>query len=157
LVAEAKRKQRWATFAVALGGAAGALSAANAGYSHTSATYYGYSNGRYSGSINGSYSGTTTGVYSSTTYDAGRAYAAQAINNDQTAEKMAAIQANGQARLAELQEQILKDNTVLPGEWVGGIVLLDAPEKSADGIARYRIDVKFGDEVHEFAVAQAKG
>jgi hypothetical protein len=156
LVAEAKRKQRWAAFAVALGGAAGALSAANAGYSHTTGTYSGYSSGRYSGSLNGSYSGSTSGVYSSTTYDAGRAYAAQSINNAQTAANMAAVQENGQARLAELQEQVLKDNTVLPGEWVGGLVLLDAPHKAADGIATYRINVRFGDEVHEFAVTQAK-
>jgi hypothetical protein len=100
-------------------------------------------------------SGPYSGTYSATTYDAGRAYAAQSINNAETAENFAAIQARGQQRLGELQNTILKDNTVLPGEWIGGIVVLDRPDKGADGIARYQIDVRFGDEVHSFAVNQA--
>lgn len=141
LVAEARRKQAWAAVGVALTGAAGAMNAANAGYSRTYGTY-----------SSGAYSGT----YSATTYDAGRAYAAQSINNAQTAANFAAIEAQGQQRLSELQSTILKDNTVMPGEWVGGIVVLDRPEKAADGVARYQIDVRFGDELHSFTVNQAR-
>src|SRR5262249_27688620 len=59
LVVEAQRKQRWATVAVALSGAAGAINAANAGYTHTYGTYSGYSNGTYGGAL----TGTTMGTY----------------------------------------------------------------------------------------------
>jgi hypothetical protein len=156
LTAEIRRKQDWATFGVALGGAAGAISAANAGYTHTYGTYSANSSGIYSGALNGTYNGTTMGTYSATTLDPGRAYAAQAINNAQTAANMAAVQAQGQQRLGELQNRILKDNTVLPGEWVGGIIVLDAPATGPNGVANYQIDIRFGDEVHTFAVADAK-
>ncbi len=149
LTAEVRRKQAWASVAVALGGAAGAINAANAGYTNTY--------GSYSGRVSGPYSSATmAGTYSATTYDPGRAYAAQAINNAQTAENFAAIQAQGQQRLGELQSTILKDNTVLPGEWIGGLVVLDAPPEAADGVASYRIDVQFGGEVHSFSVREAR-
>ncbi len=156
LTAEVRRKQAWATVGVALAGAAGALSAANAGYSHSYGTYSGNSWGSYSGALNGTYSSNTTGVYSTTTYDAGRAYAAQSLNNAQMAANLSAVQLEGQQRLAELQNTILKDNTVLPGEWVGGIVMLDVPRKAPDGIARYRIEVRFGGEVHTFMVSEGR-
>jgi hypothetical protein len=149
LTAEVRRKQAWASVGVALTGAAGAMGAANAGYTNT----YGSYSGRVSGPDS---SATMAGTYSATTYDPGRAYAAQAINNAQTAENFAAVQAQGQQRLGELQGTILKDNTVLPGEWIGGLVVLDAPPEAADGVASYRIDVRFGDEVHSFEVSQAR-
>jgi hypothetical protein len=149
LVAETRRRQAWAAVGAAVAGAAGAYGAANAGYSHTYVSYSGRVSGPYS-------SATMSGNYSSTTYDAGRAYAAQSLNNAQTAANLAAIQAQGQQRLTELQTTILKDNTVLPGEWMGGIVVLDRPENAPDGVKRYRIDVRFGNEVHSFAVNQAR-
>src|SRR5262245_57260970 len=96
LVAEVHRKQTWAAIGAGLAAAGGAMSAANAGYTHTYGTYNGYSSGRYSGDLNGSYSGTTMGTYSATTYDSGRAYAAQQMNNAQTAANFAAIEAHGQ-------------------------------------------------------------
>jgi hypothetical protein len=55
----------------------------------------------------------------------------------------------------ELQNSILKDNTVLPGEWIGGVIVLDAPAET-NGSANYSIDVRVRDEVHTFAVSQAK-
>ena len=155
LIAEVQRKQRWATFAVALGGAASAMSAANAGYTRTTGIYSGSTYGTYSGSLSGTYSGSTTGIYSATTYDSGRAYAAQQMASAQTAANFAAIQANGQQALDELQNAILKDNTVMPGEWIGGVVVLDAPAE-ANGAANYSIDVRIRGEIHTFAVNQAR-
>jgi hypothetical protein len=148
LVAEARRKQTWAAVGAALSGAGGALSAANAGYSHTQGTYTGYARGPYSNVSVG-------GTYTATTYDPSKAYAAQAINNAQTAANFAAIEAEGQQQLSALQNTILKDNTVLPGEWIGGLVVLDEPSKGADGIARYQVNVRFGDELHSFNINQA--
>jgi hypothetical protein len=49
----------------------------------------------------------------------------------------------------------LKDNTVLPGEWVGGLVIVDAPAKS-DGAATYRIDVQLSGKIHSFVVSQTR-
>jgi hypothetical protein len=155
LMAEVQRKQRWATFAAALGGAARGMSAANAGYTHTSGIYSGRTYGTYSGSLNGTYSASTTGVYSATTYDPGRAYAAQQMANAQTSADFARIRANGQQALDELQNSILKDNTVLPGEWIGGVVVLDTPVET-NGSANYSIDVRIRGEIHTFAVTQAR-
>jgi hypothetical protein len=155
LIAEVQRKQRWATFAAALGGAARAMNAANAGYTRTSGIYSGQTYGTYTGSLNGTYSASTTGVYSAATYDSSRAYAAQQMANAQTAADFARIQANGQQALDELQNSILKDNTLLPGEWVGGVVVLDAPVET-NGTASYSVDVRIKDEIHTFAISQAR-
>jgi hypothetical protein len=110
----------------------------------------------YSGGLNGTYNSNTMGTYAATTYDPAKAYAAQAINNAQTAANMTAVQAQGQQRLNELQNTILKDNTVMPGEWVGGIVVLDVPRNAPDGVASYQINVDFGNEIHTFAVTESK-
>jgi hypothetical protein len=155
LIVEVQRKQRWATFAVALGGAANAMAASSAGYTHTTGVYSGSTYGTYSGSLNGTYTGSTTGIYTATTYDSGRAYAAQQIASAQTAANFAAIQANGQQALDALQNAVLKDNTVMPGEWIGGVVVLDSPTE-ANGAASYSIDVRIGGEIHTFAVNQAR-
>jgi hypothetical protein len=156
LVGEVERKQRWAAFGAALQGVSASMAAANAGYTRTTGLYSGNTYGRYTGSLNGSYSASTTGSFSATTYDSGRAYAAQQYASAQTAANFAAIEAHGRQALDQLQNSILKDNTVLPGEWVGGIVVLDAPAKGGDGTATYRIDVNFAGEVHSFVVSQSK-
>ena len=156
LVAEVQRKQRWAAFGAALQGVGASMSAANAGYSRTTGMYSGNTYGRYSGGLNGTYSASTTGTFSATTYDSGRAFAAQQYANAQTAANFAVIQAQGRQALDQLQTSVLKDNTILPGEWVGGIVVLDAPAKAGNGTATYRIDVRLTDEVHSFVVSQSK-
>jgi hypothetical protein len=155
LVAEVERKQRWATFGAALAGVGAAMSAANAGYTRTTGVYSSNTYETYSGALNGRYSGSTTGTFSATTYDPGRAYAAQQYANAQTAANFAAVEAQGRQALDALEGSILKDNTVLPGEWVGGIVVLDAPAKSG-GAANYRIEVQLADEIHSFVVTQTK-
>jgi hypothetical protein len=156
LVGEVQRKQRWAAFGAALQGVGASMAAANAGYTRTTGLYSGNTYGRYSGALNGTYSASTTGTFSATTYDSGRAYVAQQYAAAQTAANFAAIEAQGKQALDSLQDSILKDNTVLPGEWVGGVVVLDAPSKSGDGTATYRIDVSLPGEVHSFVVSQAK-
>lgn len=156
LVAEEKRRQRWAAVGVALQGVASSMSAASAGYSRTHGTYSGNTYGTYSGGLNGTYSGSTYGTYSSTTYDAGRAHAAQQTANAQTAASIANLRATGQRNLAALQNTVLKDNTVMPGEWIGGRVILDSPKQSRNGRANYKIDVEFGGEVHSFNVLQSR-
>jgi hypothetical protein len=58
--------------------------------------------------------------------------------------------------LTRLNETILKDHTVMPGEWYGGIIVLDVPQKDQSGNAEYTLTLPFGGEVHEFRVRQAR-
>ena len=57
--------------------------------------------------------------------------------------------------LDELQNAILKDNTVLPGQWIGGVVVLDSPTET-NGAASYSLDVRIGGEIHTFAINDAR-
>jgi hypothetical protein len=49
---------------------------------------------------------------------------------------------------------MLKDNTVLPGEWYGGSIVLAPPQKADDGSSSYVITVDFAGEQHSFAISQ---
>jgi len=143
LVAEEKKRQAWAAFAVALSGAASSINAANAGYSHTYGTY--------SGSAYGS-NGTSAygyGTYSSTTYNYAAAQAAQDAANARTGAQMADLMEQGQANLHSLRSTILKKETIFPGNWHGGVVEVALPSIS-DTAQEIRLDVSVGGEPHEF-------
>lgn len=142
LVREEETRQAIAALGVAFSGAARAYSAANAGYvSHTGSVY---SSGPY---------GSSYGTYHGTSYDPARAQLAQQAASAQTQFDMATVQAEGEKNLAALQNTILKDNTVMPGEWIGGTVVLDVPQSDAT-TKPYTITVNFAGEQHEFSVAQ---
>ena len=52
-----------------------------------------------------------------------------------------------------LSRDNLKDHTLLPGEWHGGVVVFQAaPEQTSNTV--YRITVPFGGESHEFLITQ---
>ncbi len=143
LVAEEETKQAVAAFGAALAGAGRAMSASQAGYVHTT------------GNINtyGSY-GSAYGTYSATTYDPLRAQIAQQSANAQTTNDFARLRAEGEQNLTNLQQTILKDNTVLPGEWYGGTIILQPPTRASDSPTGYAILVEFDGELHEFNVSQ---
>lgn len=145
LVSEERSRQAVQAFAVALSGAAASMNAANAGYSTTTGSIRGYGPG-----------GSTYGTFSAQSYDAGRAYAAQAHAQAQTASDFAALRAQGEQNLAVLENSILKDHTLMPGEWYGGVIVLDVPPTSSAGTASYTISVEFGGEVHEFMISQTR-
>jgi hypothetical protein len=148
LVAEAEDDRNTRLFLAALGGAASAMSAANAGYTQTT--------GHYSGSSYGAYPGSFSGTYSATTYDPYRAQAAQQAASAQTAANIDAIQAEGEANLAMLERTVIKDHTLLPGEWFGGSIVLEAPQKTEAGRAEYLITVALGGDDYTFRAAQAE-
>ena len=127
-------------------GALGAYSAASAGYSQTTGTY-----------TSAGPHGTRYGTYSQTTYNPALAQAAADANARQTAGNLAAIEDQAQAKLGELQATIIKDHTLMPGEWHGGVVVIDTPEKSDAGAAEYEISLAFDGETHTFVVNQQKG
>lgn len=143
LVAEEKKRQAWAAFAVALAGAANSISAANAGYSHTYGTY--------SGSAYAS-NGTSAygyGSYSSTTYNPAAAQVALNEAQANTAANFAALEEQGQEHLRSLRTTILKKETIFPGDWHGGVVEVAMP-RIADTPQEIRLDVNVGGEPHEF-------
>jgi hypothetical protein len=142
LVEEEETRQKVAMFAAALGGVGRAMQAANAGH----VTTYG------NVSASGPY-GTAHGTYSATTYDPARAQIAQSIAASETADDFAAVQAQGERNLASLEHTILKDNTVMPGEWYGGTIFLE-PAAQSHGQRNYSISVVFGGEEHVFSVSQ---
>jgi hypothetical protein len=82
------------------------MSASQAGYVHTTGNINAY----------GTY-GSAYGTYSATTYDPLRAQLAQQSANAQTANDVAALRQQSEANLVSLQQTMLKDNTILPGEW----------------------------------------
>jgi len=143
LVQEEKNKQAMQAFGAALAGVGRAMSAANAGYvtSTGSVNTYGYAGHAY-------------GTYSATTYDPLRAQIAQQSANAETASDFEQLRIEGERNLSALQQTILKDNTVLPGEWYGGTVVLDQPAQATKGASEYVVQVQFAGEVHEFAVKQ---
>ncbi len=146
LVQEEQTRQAWLAFGAALGGVGRAMSASNAGYVTTTGSVQGY--GRY---------GSTYGTYSATTYDPLRAQIAQQNAAAETEADFAAIRASGEQSLAKLQMTILKDNTVMPGEWIGGTIVLAPPEYADQSPSTsYSVTVNFGGELHEFTIAHRK-
>jgi hypothetical protein len=62
--------------------------------------------------------------------------------------------ATGQANMAALEQTVMKDNTLLPGEWYGGQLHFAPPEADASGLKTYRITIPIGSELHEIEVSQ---
>jgi hypothetical protein len=143
LVQEEKNKQALAAFGAALSGASRAMSAANAGYVTTTGTVNTYG-----------YGGQGYGTYTATTYDPLRAQIAQQSASAQTSADFESLRIEGERNLGALQQTILKDNTVLPGEWYGGTIVLDQPAQPTTGPIEYVVSVQFAGEVHEFTVKQ---
>lgn len=142
LADEVETQRNTRLFLTALSGVAGAMSAASAGTTHTRGSY----------SYNSPY-GSGSGYYTGSTYNPGLAQAAIDANNDRTLRNMTSIEADAQDALANLQATILKDHTLMPGEWHGGIIVLDPPEMGEQG-AEYRITLRFDGEEHVFSVSQ---
>lgn len=124
LVSEERTRQVVTALLVGAAAAGNSISAQNAST---------YSNGRYSpiaGAING------------------------ARADAQNAAMVGDAAATAQLNMASLEQTVLKDNTLLPGEWVGGQLHIEAPQSEGSGPKAYVISVPVGDELHEIAVTQ---
>lgn len=139
LVREEQTRQTIQAVGAVLSATARGINAANAGYVNTTGTVH----------ANGNH-----GTYTATTYDPLRAQIAQQNANYETREDFAALRAQGEQNLSQLQNTILKDNTVMPGEWIGGTIVLDPPGYSGSAPKSYAITVDFAGEQHEFLVSQ---
>ncbi|MDO9413076.1 MAG: hypothetical protein Q7T81_10935 [Pseudolabrys sp.] len=139
LVQEEKTRQVFAAVATGLSAGANAYSASRAGYYNANSTVY---------TPRGAYQVHTTG------YSPTAAAIAQSNASAQNAEMINATIERGQQNLAMLEQGVIKDNTLMPGEWYGGQLHI-APLASDEGPAKnYTIAVVVGGERHEINVAQ---
>jgi hypothetical protein len=85
--------------------------------------------------------------------------AAAIAQNTAAAQNDAMISATieqGQANMAALEQTVIKDNTLLPGEWYGGQLFLSPPTDPPQGSAKsYTIVITVGADRHVIEVAQA--
>src|SRR3954470_10292747 len=129
---EEKNRQVARAILVGVAGAANAYSASRAGY--------------------GSYTtpGGRTGTFYSPT--------AAAIAQNNAAVQNEAMVANtieqGQRNMAQLEQAVIKDNTLLPGEWYGGQLHLAPPAEQPNGAKVYSIVIVVGADRHVVEVTQ---
>jgi hypothetical protein len=139
LVSEEKTRQVVAALGAGLAAAGNSMAASQAGYYQSNSTVY---------TPRGAYMVNTTG------YSPTAAAIAQSNANAQNAELIGATIERGQANMAVLERSIIKDNTLLPGEWYGGQLHLQPPSSDDGPMKVYTISVSVGADRHEITVVQ---
>jgi len=139
-----QERNRQVVEAILVGTAAGlnSYSASKAGYSNNTTTRY-----------------TATGAHTSysTSYSSYRAIAAQNRAARENEKMTDAAIAQGQANLSNLERDVIKDNTLMPGEWYGGTLQFQAPVQEESGAPKnYTIALTVGTERHEIDIVQDK-
>ncbi|MBH5373505.1 hypothetical protein [Bradyrhizobium glycinis] len=132
LVQEERNRQVAAALLTGLAAGANAYSAANAGH--------------------GSY--TTPSGRTGTFYSPTAALIAQNNAAIQNEAMIAATVETGQRNMAALEQAVIKDNTLMPGEWYGGQLHLAPPTDQGGGPKTYTIVITVGAERHVIDVAQ---
>jgi hypothetical protein len=135
-----EEKTRQVVSAILVGVAAGANAAAasQAGYYRSNSTIY---------TPRGTYIATTAG------YSPAAAAIASANASAQNAAMIESSIAQGQENMARLENEYIKDHTLLPGEWYGGTVGIAPPAGDAKQ-KTYQIRVRVGADVHVFDAVQ---
>jgi hypothetical protein len=132
LVQEETNRQVAVAILTGVAGAANAYSASQAGYGHY----------------------TTPGGRTGTFYSPTAAAIAQNNAAVQNEAMIAATVESGQRNMAVLEQSVIKDNTLLPGEWYGGQLHLAPPTDQAGGQKTYTIVITVGSDRHVIDVAQ---
>lgn len=102
----------------------------------------------------GSY--TTPSGRSGTFYSPTAAAIAQNTAAAQNEAMIAGTIERGQANMAALEQNVLKDNTLMPGEWVGGQLHLSPPTNPPSGSSKsYTIILNVGQDRHVIEIFQA--
>lgn len=139
---EQEERTRQVIGAILLVAAAGANAAAasRAGYYRSNTTIY---------TPRGTIQATTTG------YSPGLAAAASANAAAQNSAMIGTAIEQGQENLARLERDYVKDHTMLPGEWYGGLMAIEPPV-SGDGAEtkNYQLRIRLGRDIHTFRIAQ---
>ena len=132
LVQEEKNRQIAATILTGVAAAGNAYSASRAGYG-----YYTTPSGR-------------TGAFYSPTANA-------IAQNNATYQNEAMISATvetGQRNMAVLEQSVIKDNTLMPGEWYGGQLHLAPPTDQGGAQKNYTITITVGSDRHVIDISQ---
>ncbi|MGY3614855.1 hypothetical protein [Bradyrhizobium sp. USDA 10063] len=132
LVQEEKNRQVAAAIFTGLAAAGNAYSASQAGY--------------------GSY--TTPRGHTGTFYSPTAAAIAQGNASAQNEAMVAATIETGQRNMAALEQSVIKDNTLMPGEWYGGQLHLAPPTDQGGAAKSYTIIITIGTERHVIDVSQ---
>jgi hypothetical protein len=137
---EERNRQVAQAILVGLAAGANAAAAANSGYYRSNTTLY---------TPRGTYTATTTG------YSPAAAAIASANASAQNNQMIDAAVAQGRANLAKLENEYIKDNTLLPNEWYGGLVGIESPVTDGDHTRKtYQFRIKVGGDVHVINVVQ---
>ncbi|MBF9233275.1 hypothetical protein [Microvirga alba] len=148
LVAEERNKQVARAILVGLAAGANAAAASQAGYGTARANVYSTTHTPY-----GSYNRVST--VTSSYFDPTANAIAQANASAQNEAMIASTIEQGRQNLSSLEQAVIKDNTLLPGEWYGGQLHFEPPQSDgSDAPKTYRINIVVGSEVHEVEVVQ---
>ena len=140
LVHEERRRQIVTAILVGVAAGANAAAVANSG------------NGTFNANVAGPYgTQTVSGTYFSPTANAIGQANANAANDVMISN---AIE-TGRQNMAAMEQNVLKDNTVMPGEWIGGQVFFTSPEQEGTRPKSYTISINFGGEIHNISVSQS--
>jgi hypothetical protein len=140
LVNEERNRQVVAAVLTGVAAAGNAMAASQAGHYHRHTTIH---------TSRGTYYAHTTG------YSPTAAAIAQARAGVQNEAMIANTIETGQRNMAMLEQSVIKDNTLLPGEWYGGQVHLQPPSSDAGGARKtYSIALLVGADRHDIDVVQ---
>jgi hypothetical protein len=132
LVQEEKNRQVAAAIFTGLAAAGNAYSASQAGYGHY----------------------TTPGGRTGTFYSPTAAVIAQNSAAVQNEALISATVETGQRNMAVLEQSVIKDNTLMPGEWYGGQLHLAPPTEQEGGQKTYTIVITVGSDRHVIDISQ---
>jgi hypothetical protein len=108
----------------------------------------------YSASRAGYGSYTTPSGRTGTFYSPTAAAIAQNNAAMQNEAMFAATVESGQRNMAALEQSVIKDNTLMPGEWYGGQLHIAPPTDQGGGQKSYTIVIAVGQDRHVVAIAQ---
>jgi hypothetical protein len=81
---------------------------------------------------------------------------AQANASAQNEAMISATIERGQQNLAQLERDVIKDNTLMPGEWYGGQLHLQPPADASSGAGKtYKISLTVGSDRHDIDILQS--
>jgi hypothetical protein len=141
LVTEEKTRQVVAAILVGAAAAGNAYSASRAGYGYGTANVYAPSGRVYQ--VSGSY------------YDPTAAAIAGASASAQNDAMIASTVEAGRRNMASLEQQVIKDNTLLPGEWYGGQLVFVSPSgEGTEAKKDFRLTIPIAGETHVVTVRQ---
>lgn len=97
---------------------------------------------------------TTPGGRTGTFYSPTAAAIAQNNAAVQNEAIFAATIESGQRNMVALEQAVIKDNTLMPGEWYGGQLHIAPPTDQAGGLKSYTIVITVGQDRHVVDIAQ---